>query len=81
MKEEGGRVQRITDAQEGVCCKQAWCGPAPLCLIPLTAALDPRRRCAWTHCQSRSTSCISSGNADLVFLSFCVWVRVCTHAG
>lgn len=43
MKEEGGRVLRITDTQEGVCCKQAdGCSPALLCLIPLTAALDPR---------------------------------------
>lgn len=31
MKEEGGRVLRITDTQEGVCCKQANGAVQPRC--------------------------------------------------
>lgn len=41
MKEEGGRVLRISDTQEGVCSKQL----VQPSLSPLTAALDPRWRC------------------------------------
>lgn len=41
MKEEGGRVLRISDTQEGVCSKQL----VQPSLSPLTAALDPQWRC------------------------------------
>lgn len=41
-RREGGRELRIADTQEGVLFGGTWCSTALLCLIPLTAALDPR---------------------------------------